>query len=113
MFLELLARLHSYLRHVENLKETLAVSGIDVIFIGPTDLSSAMGYPGHIKHPEVQKMIDNLVKEIRAAGKAAGTIAYDLDTLRKCKERGFQYIAYSVVPMIVKSGREYLQVARE
>jgi len=98
---------------VENLKEILTVPGIDVCFIGPTDLSSSMGYPGQIKHPEVEKMIDKLVKEIRAAGKAAGTIAYDLDTLRKRKEQGFQYIAYGIVPMMVKSAREYLQVARE
>ncbi|MBT9143828.1 MAG: 2-keto-3-deoxy-L-rhamnonate aldolase [Dehalococcoidia bacterium] len=98
---------------VDNLKETLTVPGIDVIFIGPTDLSSAMGYPGEVSHPEVQQKIGRLVQEIRSAGKAAGTIAYDLDTLRRCKERGFQYIAYNVGPMIVKSGREYLQVARE
>jgi len=98
---------------VENLKETLTVPGIDVVFIGPTDLSSAMGYPGQVKHPEVQGMIERLVKQIRAAGKTAGTIAYDLDTLRRCKELGFQYIVYGVGPMIVKSGREYLQVARE
>ena len=98
---------------VDNLKEILAAPGTDVIFIGPSDLSSAMGYPGQVNHPEVQKMIDYLVKEIRTAGKAAGTVAYDLDTLRKCKERGFQYIAYSVLPMLVKSGREYLEAARD
>jgi len=96
----------------ENIKEILAVPGTDVIFIGPADLSSAMGYPGQVNHPEVQKMIVHLVEEIRAAGKAAGTVAYNLDTLRKCKERGFQYIAYNVGPMLVKSGREYLEVAR-
>ena len=98
---------------IENLKEMLAAPGADVIFIGPTDLSSAMGYPGQVNHPEVQKMIVYLVEEIRAAGKAAGTVAYDLDTLRKCKERGFQYITYNVTPMLVKSGREYLEVAGE
>ena len=98
---------------VGNLKEILAVPGTDVIFIGPTDLSSAMGYPGQANHPEVQKMIDYLVDEIRTAGKAAGTTAYDLDTLRRCKERGFQYIAYSVGPMLAKSGREYLEAARD
>lgn len=98
---------------VENLKDILNVPGIDVFFIGPTDLSSAMGYPGQAKHPEVQQMIDNLVKQIHAAGKAIGTIAYDLDTLRQRKEQGFQFIVYNVIPMIVKSGREYLQLARE
>ncbi len=98
---------------IDNLKEILAVPGTDVIFIGPSDLSSAMGYPGQINHPEVQKMIVYLVNEIRTAGKVAGTIAYDLDTLRRCKERGFKYIAYNIAPMLVKSGREYLEAARD
>jgi len=98
---------------VDNLKDILAVPDIDIIFIGPADLSSAMGHPGQADHPDVQKMIDYLVKEILSAGKAAGTVAYTHDTLRKCKELGFQYIAYGLGPMITKSGREYLQVAGE
>ena len=98
---------------VENLKDILTIPDIDVIFIGPNDLSTAMGYPGQVNHPEVQNIIDNLVKEIHAAGKAAGTVAYNLDTLRKCKERGFQYIAHGIVPIIVGAGHEYLKVARQ
>jgi len=97
---------------VENLKDFLTIPEIDVVFVGPTDLSAAMGYPGQVKRPEVQEMVDKLVKQIRAAGKAAGTIAYDIDTLKKRQEQGFQFIVYNVVPMIVKSGREYLQAAR-
>lgn len=98
---------------VDNLKEILTVPNIDVVFIGPNDLSQAMGYPGQMKHPEVQGLIDRLVEEIHAAGKAIGTVAYDIDTLKKRKEQGFKFIVYNVVPMIVKSGREYLQAARE
>lgn len=98
---------------VDNLEDILTVPGIDVIFIGLVDLSSAMGYPGQVNHPEVQKMVDKMVKAIRAAGKAAGGAAYDLDTLRKSKERGFQCILYGIVPMIVKSGREYLEIAHQ
>jgi 4-hydroxy-2-oxoheptanedioate aldolase len=98
---------------VSNIKEIVAAPGTDIIFIGPTDLSSALGHPGQANHPDVQKTFNYLVNEIRGAGKAAGTTAYDLDTLRKCKEQGFQYIVYSVGPMLAKSGREYLKVARE
>ena len=100
------------LEAVENLKEILTVPGIDVVFIGPNDLSQAMGYPGQMKHPEVQKTIDKLVEEIHAAGKALGTVAYDLETLKKRKEQGFQFIVYNAVAMLAKSGREYLQAAR-
>ncbi len=96
----------------ENIKEIIAVPGIDVFFIGPNDLSSDMGFPGQQNHPEVQKMITNLVNAIRAAGKAAGTTAYDYELLRKNKERGFQYICYGLGPMLVKAGKEYLQAAR-
>ncbi len=98
---------------VENLKEILTVPNIDVVFIGPNDLSQAMGYPGQMKHPEVQGLIDRLVKEIHAAGKATGTVAYDAETLKLRKEQGFKFIVYNIMAMIVKSGREYLQMARE
>jgi 4-hydroxy-2-oxoheptanedioate aldolase len=97
---------------VENLQEILTVPNVDVVFIGPNDLSQAMGYPGQTKHPEVQKMVERLAKEIHAAGKATGTVAYDAETLKLRKEQGFKFIVYNVVAMIVKSGREYLQLAR-
>jgi 4-hydroxy-2-oxoheptanedioate aldolase len=96
---------------IENLKDILAVPMVDVLFIGPTDLSSVMGYPGQVNNPEVQKMIAYLVGEIRSAGKVAGTNANDLESLKKYQERGFQFICYPIVPMLVKSGRQYLEGA--
>jgi len=98
---------------MENVKEILTVDDIDVFFIGPTDLSTSMGYTAQAEHPEVQSAIENLVKQIRAAGKAAGTIAYTDEALNKAKERGFQYIVHGVIAMMVKSGRDYLKVARD
>jgi 4-hydroxy-2-oxoheptanedioate aldolase len=53
---------------VDNLKGIVSAPA-DVVFIGPTDLSSAMGFPGQVNHPEVQKMIARLVKDIRRQGK--------------------------------------------
>jgi len=100
------------LEAVNNLDEILSVEGVDIFFIGPTDLSASMGHVGQINHPEVQNMIEKLVQSIRAAGKAAGTIAYNHEALAKAKERGFQYIVHSVGPMLTKSAREYLELAR-
>ena len=62
---------------------------------------------------EVQNMIEKLVQSIRAAGKAAGTVAYNHEALARAKERGFQYIVHSVGPMLTKSAREYLELARQ
>jgi len=100
------------LEAVKNLDEILLVEGVDIFFIGPTDLSASMGYTGQVNHPEVQDMIDNLVQRIRANGKAAGTIAYNHEALAKAKERGFQYIVHNVGPMLTKSAQQYLELAR-
>jgi len=39
---------------LENLDETLKVSGLDSCGIGPGDLFMSMGYPGQPDHPDVQ-----------------------------------------------------------
>lgn len=97
---------------VSNLDELLAVEGIDVFFIGPADLSASMGYVGQMNHPEVQTMIEKLVHRIHAAGRVAGTVAYNHEALAKAKELGFHLIVHGVIAMMAKSGREYLEVAR-
>lgn len=58
---------------VENLDEILEVEGIDVFFIGPTDLAQSLGHPGNNGHPDVQKVIKDTFDRIHAAGKASGT----------------------------------------
>lgn len=52
----------------------LAVPGIDVFFIGPSDLSSSMDLPGQPTHPEVRRNVKAAVAQIRAAGGIAGTL---------------------------------------
>lgn len=96
---------------MDNLGDMLSVEGIDVFFIGPNDLSTSMGYIGQVNHPKVQAAIKRLVEEIHAAGKVAGTTAYNDKALARAKEQRFQYIVYNVIPMMVKSGQEYLKMA--
>src|SRR5665811_1561957 len=40
---------------VENVEEIAAVDGVDVVFIGPTDLSHSLGHVGNTSHPDVQR----------------------------------------------------------
>jgi 2-keto-3-deoxy-L-rhamnonate aldolase RhmA len=97
---------------VANLDELLSVQEVDVFFIGPRDLTISSGYGDQVEHPAVQDMIVKLAGRIRAAGKVVGTTAYTHEALLKAKERGFQYIVYSVIPMMAQAGREYLKLAR-
>lgn len=62
---------------VENIDAIAGTDGIDGVFLGPADLSADMGYPGQPDHEEVVAAMEHVIARTRAAGKAAGTLAFD------------------------------------
>ena len=56
------------------LPEILEVEGIDVFFIGPSDLSASMNLAGQPTHPEVRREVKRGIEKIRSSGKVAGTL---------------------------------------
>lgn len=96
---------------VANIGEILAVDGIDVFFIGPSDLSQSMGHPGDPKAPAVAKAIDDTLAAIRAAGKVPGMPA-TTETVAAVVGKGCRYI-YNHVPRILGAGAtQFLGAAR-
>lgn len=81
---------------MENIQDILQVEGIDVIFIGPYDLSQSLGLPGQVDHPLVVARMREIIDRAREAGKIVGTFVDDVDAARKWLALGVQYIAYSV-----------------
>ena len=80
---------------MENLDEVLKVDGIDVIFIGPMDLSQSYGVPGKTTDPEVKAAIDTITAKTLAAGKAVGTTAASAEAAKALIAKGVQYILCS------------------
>ena len=70
------------MKAVDNLEEICKVDGIDGVFIGPNDLSSAMGHRGNIPHPDVQRVIADSIKRILSYGKAPGILVGEADGQR-------------------------------
>ncbi len=62
---------------VHNLAEILTVDGIDVFFVAPSDLAQTMGFIGQPYHPEVQTVAQQAIRQIKAAGRVAGTVGND------------------------------------
>lgn len=60
---------------VENVDAIAAVEGVDALFVGPGDLSAALGYLGQPNHPEVQKVIQDIFAAAKRHGKACGILA--------------------------------------
>lgn len=79
-----------------NLDAIAAVEGVDGVFIGPADLSAAMGHRGNPGHPEVQAAIEDAIARIRLAGKAVGILSADEALARRYLELGCSFVAVGV-----------------
>jgi len=79
-----------------NLERIVKVEGIDVLFIGPYDLSQSLGVPGQIEHPEVENKMKEIVRTSLQRNIAVGTFVDTLENAVKWREAGVRYIAYSV-----------------
>jgi hypothetical protein len=76
---------------VENIEAIAATSGIDVHFIGTSDLAFSLGLRGQQDHPKVQEAMANIVAAGKAHGKVLGAPAGDPDQVRKLLEQGFLF----------------------
>ncbi|MFT3735270.1 MAG: aldolase/citrate lyase family protein [Rhodocyclaceae bacterium] len=70
-----------------------AIDGVDGIFIGPGDLSAAMGQIGNPGHADVQRAIRDAITRINAAGKPAGILTGDEAQARQYIEWGCCFTA--------------------
>lgn len=98
---------------VQNFKDIVSLPHIDVIFFGPADISSSMGFPGQTRHPQVLALIERLGKETLAAGKAAGTIARDVNDYRYWRERGFQWLCTGTSALLARGIQGFLGEIRQ
>lgn len=57
---------------IDNIEAIAAVPGVDVVHIGTNDLSTDLGHPGELTHPEVLAAIERVVAACRKHGKVAG-----------------------------------------
>jgi len=87
--------------HIENVEmaahveELCDIDIIDVLFVGPADLSQSMGMPGKSSDPKVQAVIADIFQRAIAKGKAVGIFAGTAELVEKYKSMGAKYIVYS------------------
>jgi len=99
---------------VENLKAIAETPGVDGVFIGPADLSAALGHRGQPGHPAVQAVIEASLSTIRNAGKAAGILMADAALARRYIDLGFTFVAVgSDVGLLVKASDNLLAAFRD
>jgi 2-dehydro-3-deoxyglucarate aldolase/4-hydroxy-2-oxoheptanedioate aldolase len=80
---------------LDQVDDIAAVDGIDVLWIGQTDLTCSLGIPGQFDHPNFHAAVDRVVQACRKHKKTAGYMALGLDEARRFRDRGFGMLAYS------------------
>ena len=82
-----------------NIDEILDVEGVDVFFLGPSDLSQSLGHPGRPDAPEVRAAMDDAFGKITAAGRIPGS-AGATEATRELLGKGVRYL-YTHVPTLL------------
>ena len=78
---------------IDNLEAIAGVEGVDGVFIGPSDLSAALGQLGKPGHPDVQQVIEDAIRRIRLSGRAAGILTTDEAQARRYLSLGCTFVA--------------------
>jgi 2-keto-3-deoxy-L-rhamnonate aldolase RhmA len=78
---------------LKNLDQIAALEGLDVLFIGPADLSAALGVAGQYEHPLFTKALDQVVAAAARNDIAAGIFVGDPSHVPTYRDRGFRFVA--------------------
>ena len=81
-----------------------ALDEVDVLFVGPADLTHSLGIPGRFDEAAYQDALRSVVAACRANGKAAGILIYDAAGLPPLLELGFTFIGLGSEGSFVSAG---------
>jgi 4-hydroxy-2-oxoheptanedioate aldolase len=93
---------------LDNIEAIAEVEGIDGLFIGPGDLSAALGYLGKQNHPKMVEIIERSIARIIATSRPAGILMTDETLARRYMKAGCVFTAVGLDTAILARGAEAL-----
>lgn len=97
---------------VDAIEDYIAIDGIDVLFIGPTDLSHSLRHPGELSHPDVVAAMERVTGIVVDSDKALGTYVGSAAAARTWLDRGARYIATGTDGFLRSGMQDYLAQVR-
>ncbi len=86
-----------------------ALEGVDVLFVGPADLSQALGILGQWDHPKLWEAIVAVERACRRHGKAWATVAPSVRFVQRAVEHGCRAVSFTSTVTCLNAGLEALQ----
>ena len=94
---------------IDRLEEIAGVEDVDALFMGPGDLSSAMGQIGNIAHPTVQAALKDAAARARKIGKPIGIVGPTPEMVQQFIDYGYNYVAIaSDMGMMMRQANAFL-----
>ena len=94
-------------RGLDNLAEIVAVEGVDVVFVGPTDLSLSLGLPQQWTHPRFREEVERVAKETLRAGKVFGAYAGSRDLLAWYESLGARFVVVALEDVLIEGTHRF------
>ncbi|HEY5011061.1 MAG TPA: aldolase/citrate lyase family protein, partial [Acidimicrobiales bacterium] len=87
-----------------NVEKIAATPGVDVLFVGPSDLSAALGRPGQLDSDIYLESLDRVIAATGDAHVAAGILVGDPGDVQRHLDRGFSFIAVASDSALLRRG---------
>ena len=84
------------LEAVEAASEIARVPGVDVLFVGPGDLSAAVGVARQLRHPKVERAVARVAECALARGKALAVHVREVEAAARYLRQGFRLISFGI-----------------
>ena len=96
------------------IKDIMETPGLDVIFLGPWDLSQSLGVPGRTKDPRVIGVMEKVITACKEKGIILGTFVREAEDAKRWIDLGIQYMMLSTdAGLLLRSSRERLEELRK
>jgi 2-keto-3-deoxy-L-rhamnonate aldolase RhmA len=97
---------------LDSLDDILSVKGVDVAFVGPSDLTMSLGLINDRSNPQVVEAMKKVVAGCKKHGKIPGVMASSPDELKRAIDLGFKFISLaSDVRFLMQGARTFLSAA--
>jgi 4-hydroxy-2-oxoheptanedioate aldolase len=99
---------------LEQAEEIAALDCVDVLFVGPSDLTMSMGIFGQLDHPLYQKAISDVALAAQRYNKTAGVLLLDIREYEMYQRLGYRFLACGAdASFVVKGADEMVKQMKE
>jgi 2-keto-3-deoxy-L-rhamnonate aldolase RhmA len=96
---------------LDNLEAIAEVDGVDILFVGPQDLTLSLGLMEDRKNPKVREAMRRVVEACERRGKIPGTLVIDPDEKRAALDLGFRFLSLASDVRFLINGAKSFQTA--